>query len=98
MTAAYYCASISFLSAVENGKKKMPSAWNDKICRLYDLDYQQRQNFTSAIANTEKAIEINLTNAGLERKELAISFAHQFSSINETDAEIIRRILQGVKS
>ena len=24
--------TVSFLSAVENGKKKMPTAWNKKIC------------------------------------------------------------------
>ena len=30
--------TVSFLSAVENGKKKMPSEWNQKICDLYKLD------------------------------------------------------------
>ncbi|MDO4594477.1 MAG: helix-turn-helix transcriptional regulator [Tissierellia bacterium] len=31
--------STSFLSAVENGKKKMPESWIDRLVDLYDLNY-----------------------------------------------------------
>ena len=67
--------TVSFLSAVENGKKKMPSTWNKKICDLYQLDVEQREAFTEAIADTEDSIEMSLSDVTLEQRELAVSFA-----------------------
>lgn len=87
--------TVSFLSAVENGKKKMPPAWNKKICELYQLDADQRDTFTTAIADTESSIEMNLYDVSVERKELAISFARRFSEIDDLQAEKIKKILQG---
>ena len=69
--------TVSFLSAVENGKKHMPAAWNGKICSLYDLSEEQKREFTTAIAETEDVIEMNLVSANLERRELAVSFARR---------------------
>ncbi len=86
--------TVSFLSAVENGKKHMPPAWNGKICRLYDLSEEQRHEFTTAIAETEDAIEMNLVSANLDKRELAVSFARRFNDINDAQVEEIRRILQ----
>lgn len=89
--------TVSFLSAVENGKKKMPSSWSNKICVLYDLDVDQRNDFTTAIAETEDSIEMNLTGSSLGKRELAVSFARKFSDIDEGQAEAIRKILHGGK-
>lgn len=89
--------TVSFLSAVENGKKKMPAAWNKKICDLYHLDAGQRDAFTAAIADTEDRIEMNLCDVALGRRELAVSFARKFTEIDESQVEAINRILQGGK-
>lgn len=86
--------TVSFLSAVENGKKHMPSSWNGKICSLYSLSEAQRQDFTTAIAETEDAIEMNLVNANQVNRELAVSFARSFNNINDAQIEEIRRILK----
>ena len=86
--------TVYFMSAVENGKKHMPSAWNGKICRLYDLNEEQRREFTTAIAETEDAIEMNLVSANLGRRELAVSFARRFNNIDDAQVEAIRKILQ----
>ena len=85
--------TVSFLSAVENGKKRMPSNWNGKICQIYSLTEQQREEFTSAIAETEDAIEMNLVNVNMGRRELAVSFARRFNSIDDSQVEAIRKIL-----
>lgn len=85
--------TVSFLSAVENGKKHMPAAWNRKICALYNLNEIQQKEFTTAIAETEEAIEMNLTNANIGRRELAISFARRFNNISDAQVEEIRKIL-----
>ena len=85
--------TVSFLSAVENGKKRMPSNWNGRICQIYSLTEQQRKEFTTAIAETEDAIEMNLVDANLGRRELAVSFARRFNSIDDSQVEAIRKIL-----
>ena len=85
----------SFLSAVENGKKRMPSAWNSKICELYGLDDGQKREFTKAIAETEEAIEMSFADANIGRRELAVSFARKFTDIDDAQAEAIRKILFG---
>ena len=87
--------TVSFLSAVENGRKKMPSSWNAKICSLYNLNAQQQRDFTKAIAETEDVVEMDFDGMPFDRRELAVSFARQFSDIDDQQAEEIRRILFG---
>ena len=91
--AAKLNVTVSFLSAVENGKKKMPSSWNGEICRLYNFDQNKRDEFTVAIAETEKVVEMNLLNTTIGKRELAVSFARRFSEIDDSQVEAIRRIL-----
>ncbi len=91
--AAKLNVTVSFLSAVENGKKKMPSSWNEEICRMYDFNQKQKEEFTTAIAETEKAVEMNLQNATIGKRELAVSFARRFSEIDDSQVEAIRKIL-----
>ena len=85
--------SVSFLSAVETGKKRMPASWNRLICDLYQLDSDQRRQFTTAIADTEQSIEMNFANSSIVKKELAVSFARKFSDIDEKQIAAIRKIL-----
>lgn len=85
--------SVSFLSAVETGKKKMPASWNRLICDLYQLDNEQRKQFTTAIADTEQNIEMNFANSDMGKRELAVSFARKFPDINEKQIAAIRKIL-----
>ncbi|MDO5295158.1 MAG: helix-turn-helix transcriptional regulator [bacterium] len=86
--------TVSFLSAVENGKKRMPSLWNNRICELYSLDIHQQESFTKAIAETEDTIEMNLTSASANRRELAIAFARSFHNIDTEQITAIHKILQ----
>lgn len=90
--------TVSFLSAVENGKKKMPSVWNKKICDLYNLSAGQRDAFTAAIADTEDSIEMNLYEATVGRRELAVSFARKFSEIDDFQAEEIKKFYKVVSA
>lgn len=86
--------TVSFLSAVENGKKHMPSTWNQKICALYNLNEVQQNEFCTAIAETEEAIEMDLVNVNIGRRELAVSFARRFKTISDAQVDEIRKILQ----
>jgi transcriptional regulator with XRE-family HTH domain len=86
--------SSSFLSAVENGKKRMPSAWNNRIVELYGLTHEERKNFTQAIAETEDSLELNFNGVPTQNRELAVSFARKFVDFDTEQLEEIKRILK----
>ena len=85
--------SSSFLSAVENGKKKIPADWNIRICELYGLDEIQCENLDQAIAETEQSYEIDLSGVSQSNREVAVSFARKFASMDESQIEQIKKIL-----
>ena len=85
--------SSSFLSAVENGKKKMPEIWAEKLSALYNFSEDQSEALQRAIADTNQAIELNLENATPQNRDLAISFARHFDSLDdETSKKIIEML------
>ena len=86
--------SSAFLSAVENGKKKMPTSWEEKLSSIYQLSREQINDFQEAIADTNKAIELNLENSALENRKLALSFARHFDSIDEHTSQKIIELLE----
>ena len=75
--------TASYLSAVETGKKRMPSSWNNRVCSLYDLNQEQSSEFSKAIADTESKIELDLSSATNTQRELAVSFARKFTDFDE---------------
>lgn len=66
--AAKLDISSSFLSAVENGKKKMPEPWYDTIVNLYNLDKEKQDELMIAIEESQKSAEINLEDLSKEKK------------------------------
>lgn len=88
--------SPSFLSAVENGKKKIPAGWSGKICKLYGLDEIQSENLDQAIAETEQSYEMDLSGVAKQNREIAVSFARKFATMDAEQIEKIKKIL-GVK-
>lgn len=83
--------SSAFLSAVENGKKKMPEGWSEKLKNLYSFSPEQEEELQKAIIDTNNVIEISLHNASDNHRALAISFAREFDSLDdETSAQLLK--------
>ena len=86
--------SVSFLSAVENGKKRMPSEWNARVCMLYALNDTQREEFTDAIADTERTLDLSLQGISEESRRLAVSFARELPFFTLEQIEAMQRAMQ----
>ncbi|MBO4789965.1 MAG: helix-turn-helix transcriptional regulator [Oxalobacter sp.] len=86
--------TASFLSAVENGKKRMPSEWNGKLCAAYSLDSDNRKLLTAAIADTEASIDLKLVDLPSANRELAVFFARRFSVLDSDQVKAIQKILR----
>ena len=89
--------SSSFLSAVENGKKKVPDTWPMKLKEIYDLDQLQLEELQYSILESGKVIELNVENVPSENRELAVSFARRFSSLDEKEARRLLSVLNDEK-
>ncbi len=89
--------SSAFLSAVENGKKKMPENWMERLAVLYNFTEDQLDSFQKSIIDTNKAIELNLENATPQHRDLAITFARHFDSIDEETSKKITDLLMKYK-
>ena len=85
--------SSAFLSAVENGKKKMPEGWIEKLKTIYSFTAEQAEELQAAVIDTNDAVELNLQNATPGNRALAISFAREFDSLDDETSRKIFEIL-----
>jgi transcriptional regulator with XRE-family HTH domain len=86
--------TVSFLSSVENGKKKMPSSWNHRICELYNLDDLQKEEFTKSIADSEEKVELYFKDYTDKKRCAAVSFARKFTDFSDRQLEQLMKILE----
>lgn len=84
-----------FLSAVENGKKKIPADWYEKISNAYDLSTTEKEELKQAIEESADQIKINLLNCNDSQKNLAFQFQRSFPDLDEETSKRIIDILKG---
>lgn len=89
--------SSAFLSAVENGKKNMPVSWHEKLRVAYNLSPDQYDALEQAALESQKSISLNLENIPEANRQLAVSFARQFSDLDEETSNKILTILHNKK-
>ena len=86
--------SPAFLSAVENGKKKMPDAWLSLIPATYSLSADEIEEFKDVAYESFDTVAVNIANASEANKKLAIRFARRFEDIDEKTSEELLSILE----
>ena len=79
--------SSAFLSAVENGKKKMPEAWISKLKEQYSLTQEQLEELKTAFVESSDIVELNIRNASEANRQLAVSFARRFDALDDDFAK-----------
>lgn len=89
--------SSAFLSAVENGKKKMPDSWRGKLTKLYFLTKEQQEKLRQAIIASSNIVELDIAHSTCSQRNLAVSFAREFNSIDENLCEKLLELLQKKK-
>lgn len=82
--------TVSYLSAVETGKRETPKAWVEIIISKYGLDKESAEALKRAYEMSKKTIKIDIGDESQERKTLAISFARELKNLdNEQIADIL---------
>lgn len=86
--------SPAFLSAVENGKKKMPDSWFSLIPDTYNLSDNETDEFKDTAYESFETVELNLAKASDANKKFAIRFARRFDEIDEKTCEQLLELLE----
>lgn len=86
---------LPFVSAVENGKKKIPDDWCQKICQHYNLDNNEKKKLEQAINDSQLSMKIDLKNVDGVRRKMILQFQRSFDNISDETAEEIFKILGG---
>lgn len=77
----------SFLSAVEVGKKNVPSEWVGRIAELYQLPIAERQGLEQAAADSVVNVKLNLSQMAQPQRNAALVFARNFDSLSNEEAD-----------
>ena len=82
--------SAAFLSKVENGRRKPPKEWEEKIIEMYHLQGEKKSEFEDSFFRTLNADSIDIKNFNDADRDLMLSFARKFSSL---DKNALRKIM-----
>ena len=86
--------SSAFLSAVENGKKKMPKRIRNALIKKYKLSNEEVINLDNAIYESNDSVEINIQSLSDAKKGLAVEFARSFGELSDIDIEFFTKYLK----
>ncbi|MCM1294192.1 MAG: helix-turn-helix domain-containing protein [Muribaculaceae bacterium] len=96
--------SSAFLSAIETGKKTVPTNFFDKMTELYTLSQEQKNELLAAIVSTREqlaseknAIKFTINNPRKGVDNLAVSFARNANYLTEEQRKKLLEILAEAK-
>lgn len=86
--------TVPFLSAVETGKKNIPSSWLETIARHYSLSPEEKTEISHAAEESKTQMKLDLRNATISQRSAAFQFARSFDDIDEDTAQKIAKLLE----
>jgi transcriptional regulator with XRE-family HTH domain len=91
--AKFLGISLPFLSAVENGKRNVPSEWIDKICAHYNMTAKERSELEQAAEESKTQYKVVTASAGAYQRKAAMQFARSFDKMDDETAIKILELL-----
>ena len=86
--------SVSYLSAIENGKRNVPADFEEKVISKYDLSDKDKNNLREAISATVEKVKVNITELSEKKRKLIYALSKDEISddtINELCAIIEKK-------
>lgn len=81
--------SVSYLSAIENGKRNVPADFAERISSKYTLSDKDKENLSDAISQTASRIKMDITELSEKQRKLIYAL-----SKNQIDEETIDRLCE----
>lgn len=85
--------TMSYLSAVEMGRRNIPKHWEEIIGDSYNLTPEQRNELKKSIQNSVSSISINLKEKKDNQRSLALEFARKLDMLDDNKIGDIRKML-----
>ena len=85
--------TASYLSAVENGKRNIPTAWLDLLPQIYSLSTQSAEELRQTATAQMKSVKLDLDHANEKRRDVAFAFARQIDELDDKMLEQLKTIL-----
>ena len=96
-TAKVLEVSVPFLSNVENGKRRVPNGWLEKLTAHYHLNEEEMEELKKHIEESKTKVKIEISNCEGYRRKAALAFQRSFDTLGETQANKILKILEDNK-
>ena len=77
--------SISYLSAIEAGSRKIPEGMVDKIIKKYHLNEERSEIMRQAEAESSTEIDIDLSTVTVEQRKLVFALSRKLNDISDKD-------------
>lgn len=85
--------TAAYLSAVENGNRKVPDVWVNTIATKYNLS-DEKANMLQKLAYEDRSdINLRFDNTNNQEANLALSFARKFKDLDNNQIKEIQKIL-----
>lgn len=81
--------SVSYLSAIENGKRSVPSDFEEKVISKYSLSEKDKSNLRNAISQTMEKVKVDITELSEKKRKLLFAI-----SKNEIDEDTIDKLCE----
>ena len=90
--------SPAFLSAIELGKRSVPSDFITNLVANYNLSNEVITNVIHAIDEDKRIIELNLSEADDQQIDAALAFTRRVKSMSPVELEAIMKIFKKSES
>ena len=81
--------SVSYLSAIENGNRNIPSNFEEKVINKYELSDKDKENLRNAISQTATRVNVNITELSEKKRKLIYAL-----SKNQIDEDTIDKLCE----
>lgn len=86
--------SSAFLSAVEHGKKQMPSTWQTLLPREYAFSDEEKKRFDEVVASSVSMLQVDLAGLEDEQKNLVVMFARTLPGLSKQKVRSVYKVIQ----
>lgn len=93
--AQLFDVTTSFVSAVLIGSKSIPDNWVDVLAKHYNFSKEKRDELYNAYCEAKKNVRLDVEDASLPQKKLAIQFQRKLTGLSDEEMAMINNILEG---
>lgn len=85
--------TVSYLSAVEMGKRNIPKKWKDIIIENYNLNEIKVEELKDAILYSSKTVKLNASDLEDDKLDLVYALARELKDLDSDKVINIKKIL-----